>query len=98
MAVPPLPGCHARSTWLDATEDATRSAGADGPWQGALPESVKVPIDSCTKRQSYPLGCSVRFRTPNVSVLRTSLLGAIEVIEVWLDPPVPTTNSRMPRV
>jgi hypothetical protein len=61
-----------------------------------VPVSVNAPPFTGVKLHSYPRGWSVSRSTPNVSALRTSLLGATLPIEVWLLPPVPTMNSRMP--
>jgi hypothetical protein len=66
--------------------------------QSALPTSVKVCPPTGMNSQSKLVGWRVNLSTPQVVLLRTSLLGWIVGKEYKLAPPVPTTSSRIPRV
>ena len=50
-----------------------------------------------TNCQEYVPFPNVSFSTPNVLLLRTSLLGSGVLKEYSPPPPVPTTNARIPR-
>jgi len=66
--------------------------------QELAPESWNVLPASGINSHSYPPSWSVIFRTPKLSVFRTSLVGRGAANGRWFLPPVPTTNSRIPRV
>jgi len=65
-------------------------------WQAVEPRSRNEPT-AARKRHAYASRPSVSSRTPRVVALRASLFGRLVENRRTPFPPVPTTNSRMPR-
>ena len=71
-------------------------AGRAAQWHGALPESVTW-LAAGIHCQSYDWAWSVNLMTPGPSESRSSLFATGFAKPRMEAPPVPTTNSRMPR-